>query len=95
MPFYRQVAGVRQERPAGITFSALSTESAEVVKPYLAKQQVAVDGVYKLSTHIPGLSATPTLLIVDQKGIVRTVFVGKLDESLSQQVLGILRAGAL
>ena len=34
-------------------------------------------------------------LIVDEKGIVRKVFVGKLDESHSEEVLRILRTGAL
>jgi len=65
------------------------------MKAFLSKEHIAVDGVYQVSSRALGLRGTPTFLIVDPNGLVLRVFAGTLDEPQQEEVLKIVRTGAL
>jgi hypothetical protein len=92
-PFYREITDAQRSRRAGVSLSVLSAESPEVMREYLTKKQIVVDGVYKLSSPVPALTGTPTWLIIDAGGIVRQAFIGKLNGSKEKELLKIVQAG--
>jgi hypothetical protein len=63
-----------------------------VMRKHLEDEQVTVDKVLhsRLSAFVTG---TPTVYIVDSKGMVKRVFIGKLDSSGEKQLLAIVERG--
>ena len=94
-PFYREMADRLLGRPPGVSLSVFSVESPEVMKQYLANEQIAVDGIYKLPSSVAGMTGTPTWFILDANGIVRRVFIGKLDGAQEKELLKIVQAGVV
>jgi hypothetical protein len=93
--FYREITDVKRPRRQGVSLSVLSQESPEMMKEYLAKEHIGIDGVYKLPPSIAGLMGTPTWLILDSDGTIRRVFIGKLDASREKELLKVLNAGTV
>ena len=67
-------------------------EAPEVVRVYLARQNLVVNGIYQLNSATLNLRATPTLLLVADTGTVRRVFAGMPDNHREQEVLEAVRA---
>ena len=92
MPFYRQLMAARQSASAKVPVIVASADAVGVMQKHLADQQVSVDKVL----HSPPEAfdtGTPTVFVVDNKGIVRRAFVGQLDSTREQQLLGIVERG--
>lgn len=96
MPLYRRLATERHG-PAGNAFTlvAVSAESPKDLLSYLAGQQVEFDSVYQIQLQNTLLRATPTVLIVDENGIVRRAAVGKLGAASEDALLRMVKAGRL
>jgi len=94
-PFYREITDAQRTRRPGVSLSVFSVESPDVMKQYLANEHIAVDGVYKLPPSITGFTGTPTWFILDANGIVRRVFIGKLDGAKEKELLKIVQVGAV
>jgi len=93
-PFYRRLAEARRKQATQVAFAAVSRESAEQVKSYLAGERVVVDAAYQISGQ-PALNGTPTLLLIDSNGIVKRSYVGKLAPSQEEEVLNYVRHAAI
>lgn len=92
MPFYRQMMAARQAAPAKVPVIVASADAVGVMQQHLADQQVNVDKV--LHSRLEGFGTlTPTVYIVDSKGMVRRVFVGELDASGQKELLSIVQRG--
>jgi hypothetical protein len=78
-PLYRELADLRRAHPGNLTLSVLSVEHLDVMKAFLAKESIPVDGVYRVNSEAYGLRNTPTLLIVDAHGTIQRAFIGVLD----------------
>jgi hypothetical protein len=61
-------------------------EKAETVR-YLTDHGVLADDVINTSLDDVKVAATPTLLLIDQSGYVKSAWVGKLDESREKEVV--------
>jgi hypothetical protein len=64
------------------------------MRKHLEDEQVMVDKV--LHSRLESLGAatlTPTIYIVDSKGLVKRVFIGELDSSGEKEVLSIVERG--
>jgi hypothetical protein len=76
MPFYRTL--VHDHVGTGnLRLVVAAGEPAETSRSYLAGHQVSVDDILSVSTGVP----TPTLVLVDRNGVVRKVWLGRLDET--------------
>jgi hypothetical protein len=83
MPFYRSLAERRVDRSA-LQLVAVSPEPASVSQSYLQTHSVSVDSIVSSNAQaVP----TPTLLLVDQFGKIRDVWIGKQD-SAGERVIG-------
>jgi hypothetical protein len=92
MPFYRQLMAARLAGPVKVPVIVASADAVNVMRKHLADQQVAVDKV--LHSRMEAFPmVTPTVYIVDSKGVVQRAFIGKLDSPGEKQVLSIVERG--
>lgn len=94
-PFYQRLTRETAGRP-DVRLLAVLPQDVEDGKKYLSDLGVSVHEVKQASPSATGASVTPTLILVDDKGIVKNSWVGQLvtpeeNEVLSQ--LAVNRSG--
>jgi len=92
MPFYRQLMEARRAAGAKVPVIVASADAVAVMRKHLEDQQVMVDKVLHSRPGAFGMG-TPTVYIVDSRGVVKRVFIGKLDASGEKQLLSIVEQG--
>lgn len=98
-PFYQRLTRAAAGRP-GLHLLAVLPQEVEVGKSYLSELGVSVNEVRQASPATTGAGVTPTLILVDGKGIVKNSWVGQLatteeNEVLSQLALNSAGSGGL
>ena len=82
MPFYRRlVESITTD--GNVRMVAVSGESNDVVGKYLKEHELRV---HRLVTFRGRLMPTPTILVVDRKGLVRGAWLGQLNEDSEREV---------
>lgn len=90
MPFYRSL-GLASDDPQTVRVVAVSFEDVKTSREYLASYDVYVDQVKKIERgEAPKLLVTPTVLVLDQTGIVRGSWLGLLTEERELEVSALL-----
>jgi hypothetical protein len=84
-PFYHRLHDQRSGSQPRMV-AVIPGEKAETVR-YLTDHGVLADDVINTSLDDVKVAATPTLLLVDQSGYVKSAWVGKLDESREKEVI--------
>lgn len=92
MPFYKQLIAARQIQTAKVPVIVASGDAVAVIRKHLEDHQVIVDKVLHSRLESFG-TPTPTVYIVDSKGVVRRVFIGELDSSGQKELLSIIERG--
>lgn len=82
-PFYRRL----RKEAAGIRVVAVFPETVSEAEHYLSSNGVHPDQVKQISLPALGIHGTPTMLLVDNKGSVQNVWVGKLETDQQNKVL--------
>lgn len=86
-PFFQKLTGAA----AGKTkILAILPQTVDESEQYLAKLSVRVDDVKSAPLSEIAVAGTPTLLLVDDKGIVKNVWVGKLPDNRQAEVLSAI-----
>lgn len=88
--FYKKV--VTESSKNNTNLVAVLPQTVEEGREYLKKLEVNIDNVYQSSPDSIGLRGTPTLLLVNEKGIITDVWMGKLQPEREEQVLTKLKA---
>lgn len=86
-PFYKKVA---QMRP-GTRLVAVLPQPVSEGQRYLAKLGVSVDEVTQLNLDKIGVLGTPTIVLIDNDGIIKQSWVGKLSPDAERSVLNALQ----
>jgi len=86
-PFYKRVA---QMRP-NTRLIAVLPQSVRDGQRYLAKLGVSVDEVTQLNLDKIGVLGTPTIVLIDNDGVIRQSWVGKLSPDGERSVLNALQ----
>ncbi|MEN3334821.1 MAG: Redoxin [Blastocatellia bacterium] len=89
-PFYRRLIEATTGRNDVHLMAALPQESSEA-QQYLNELGVRISEVKQASPAVFGVRGTPTLLLVDNKGIVKEVWAGKLPSDKETAVLTRLK----
>jgi hypothetical protein len=89
-PFYRRI---RQEVGGGVKMVAVLPQPQAEAEQYLSTAGLKVDQVKQLTLNTIGVRGTPTMLLVDGKGVVTKVWVGRLQDQDQEQVLSVLKKG--
>lgn len=84
-PFYKRLHEQRSGTQPKMVV-VIPGEASETV-PYLSEHGVRADEIVNRSLAEVSVAATPTLLLIDQAGQVKNVWVGKLDETRQREVL--------
>jgi hypothetical protein len=84
-PFYRRLAEELSRRRVHLT--AVLPQNADESSDYLRALQLAFGDVRQIPLRTLQIRGTPTLLLVDERGVVRNVWEGKLTAEREQQVL--------
>lgn len=95
MPLYREMAAFRRQHPSSAPLFVVSPNPVEKVIAYLTQNGVSVDNVIQADFAALGIRATPTLVAVDSKNIVRNAFIGKQSEAGRSQVLAIMQGSVM
>jgi len=78
MAALRRISSLSQRHQMKVV--ALSAEDLEMNRFYLSRHGLTADDVVSAST-VPKLVATPTTIVIDNKGIVRGVWQGQITEN--------------
>jgi hypothetical protein len=84
IPFYQRLAGTDVKMVAALP------QSVTEAQQYLSGSGVHVDDVKQVPLNTLGVRGTPTLLLVNDAGVVTDVWTGKLQPDQEAQVLAAL-----
>lgn len=85
-PFYQRIATERRDTQ----LIALIPQSVEEGQKYLKKLGLNIEQVKQTSLSSVGTSGTPTLILVDNRGVIADYWVGKLPTNKEVEVLAKL-----
>jgi hypothetical protein len=87
-PFYRRVEVASQKQ--GLPLVAVFPQTVQEAKNYLSHEELSFNEVLQLPLSKVQVNGTPTLLLIDQKGVVQRVWIGKLSTAQEKDVLSII-----
>lgn len=85
-PFYQRLVRETSGLP-GLRLMAVLPQRADEAKEYLSEINVPVQDVRQAPPKALGVSGTPTLILVDDRGVVLKSWVGKLPAEQEAEVL--------
>lgn len=86
-PFFQKLVSAGSGR---VEIVAVLPQSVDDSTKYLSKLRVHVDEIRSASLSSIGVIGTPTMMLVDDKGLVRKVWVGKLPDERQAEVLAAI-----
>lgn len=86
-PFYKTLASNKGDT----RIVAVLPQSVEEGRKYLNKLGVAVDDIRQVRLNEIGVSGTPSLVLVDNSGVVKNLWLGKLSVEKERIVLDAVR----
>ena len=87
-PFYQQLTQIAAEHQVNVV--ALLPEPKSESVPFLSQLGLKIQSVQQADPWSVGVSGTPTLLLVDNSGIVRHVFRGQLPPTEQNKVIVLI-----
>jgi hypothetical protein len=92
MPFYQKLKDAIDSRKTKVQMAVVSFEPLPVTRGYLQQHaiQLGEEEIFQLKEGETRLSGTPTILLVDQKGVVKSSMMGKLPPEKESQLLATL-----
>jgi peroxiredoxin len=87
-PFYQRL--VKENSSKDVKIVAVLTQPVEEAKEYLKKHNVNIEEVHSASFSSIGVSATPTLLLVNEDGVISDYWRGRLQADKETEVLAKL-----
>jgi hypothetical protein len=86
-PFYQRLT----KEHGKTALVALLPQPVSDGKTYLDQLNVQVDGIHQASLNTMGVRGTPTLLLIDQDGVVANTWVGKLAADQEAEVIASVK----
>jgi len=84
-PFYQRL--VKEHSSKDVNFMAVLPQSVDEGKVYLKGLGANIENVYNAQLNSIGVTATPTLLLVDENGVVSDMWRGKLSDDREKEVI--------
>jgi peroxiredoxin len=82
---------VNQAKELNVQSVGIFPEPVEESKTYLGSFGIAMDSISQDKLTSVGVAVTPTLLLVDEKGVVKYAWIGKFDVNRTREVLNRLQ----
>jgi hypothetical protein len=93
MPFYAKL--VRAATAAGVEVVSVTSDEKALHQHYLDANHVHVDRIIQIKDTPLNVSATPTLIVLDQSKTVLGAWVGELGANDEDKVLQLVHSGSL
>ena len=93
MPFYQRM--VQGHPPGRVRIVAVSREPVETLQTFLRERHVEVDAVATIRGPEVPVSATPTIVLVDRRGVVKQSWLGQLTAAQEKDVVRALTSTAV
>jgi hypothetical protein len=90
VPFYRSLSDWKQKNHNDLKLVVVSPEATGTTEEFLRSNRIVADSVVSYPLQNIGVSGTPTLMIVDSKGVLKRVHHGKLQPDEQAEVIGDL-----
>jgi peroxiredoxin len=88
VPFYQRL--VKEKSRQGFEMVAILSQSPDEARSYLSTHALSIGQVFSSSLSSVGVTSTPTLLLVNQDGVVSNSWRGKLSPDKEAEVLSKL-----
>lgn len=88
VPFYQRL--IKEKSEQGFEIVAILSQNPEEAKSYLKTHDLNLSQVFSSSLSSLGVTSTPTLLLVNQDGVVSDFWRGKLNPDKEAEVLAKL-----
>jgi hypothetical protein len=89
-PFYRRLVQQAATNDHNRVIAAFP-QDVTAGRDYLTSLDISIDEIMQVSPVDVGTRATPTLVLVDNHGVVKDVWVGKLSSEKEAEVLARLK----
>lgn len=90
LPFYKRLSEISRQRRGEVSVLVVSPEKEDSVEAFLSRAGVSVDRIFRSALEPLGVDGTPTIFVVDSRGIVRDQFAGKLEDQREKTLLAKL-----
>lgn len=90
MPFYGRLIDDVKRANRKIKIVAVSTDSTVVLQRYFESHGIALESLRTVSAGYLRIVGTPTILLADSSGVVKTVWIGLLDPAQEAAVLSVV-----
>jgi hypothetical protein len=94
VPFYRALDTMAHQAKGKLSLTIVSSEPTETVQRFLAEHGITADRVFAVPLPSTGVTATPSLFLVDSHGTIRAAFAGRLNPSQEEFLVQKLQEGA-
>ena len=91
MPFYRRLAALRDGHQTGAYMVAAFPDSAEDARGVIEQEKLDIPYVANVAGSRVNATGTPTLILVDRRGVVRQVWIGELQPDAEASVIKALK----
>lgn len=88
-PFYRKL---HQQKPKNLQLVAVFPQSVEESGSYLNRLGISVGEIVQAPLSSMTVSGTPTLMLIDDQGVIKDSWVGKLSDGEIEKVLARIAA---
>ena len=88
-PFYQRI---QQEKPSSFQLVAVLPQSIEDSRQYLNRLGVSVSEIVQTPLSSIGVSGTPTMMLIDNNGIIKAAWTGKVRDDQVAEVMTALSA---
>lgn len=85
VPFFSQL--VDEAKKVSVKVEVVSSDSKQDGKSYLDETGIPIENIHQMSLKKNGFVSTPTLLFVNQEGIVKDMWVGRIN---AQNLINVL-----
>jgi thioredoxin-related protein len=85
-PFYKQVAD-KTSKQSALHLVAVFPQEADAAKAFLDSLGVSVRDIRQAPLNALGVSGTPTILLLDNTGLITEAWLGRLDPEREAEVL--------
>jgi len=90
IPFYKRLIEAAQTNNKATKIVAVFQNSSNKVERYLQEKQFNANTISDANLNAFNVTATPTMILVDSKGIILDFWIGKLSKEDEEQVLKII-----
>jgi hypothetical protein len=95
LPFYRKLLEANVSSQKVLRIVAIFPNAADDVAKYIRENDLSIDTIPGVPLNSLGLSGTPSLLLLNQKGEVKDFWIGKLPSTETDELIRSLTSSDL